>query len=82
MHAPPSRSPEPLTLAEAATRIGITRQSVAYLIDNQILPATRRTIPGQPRGMWYISAADVDDYARRPTKRHRGPRTTRQDATT
>ena len=58
-----------LTMTQAARRLGISRQSVWWLIGAKRLPARQVTVQGQPRPLWLIAAADVTEYARQRGER-------------
>lgn len=53
-----------LTMTEAARRLGISRQSVWWLITSGKLTARRVTVRGQPRPLWLVATTDVDEYSK------------------
>ena len=68
-----ARPADHLTVAEAASRLGVTRAAILLAIRNGRLPATRfgwgRT------GAWLVARPDLEEYAAgRPQKIKPGPK--------
>jgi hypothetical protein len=77
--------PDELTIAQAATRLGLTKTAVLKSIYRGVIPAVRRGYPGDPTPMYFVTVADVDASTTRLRVAGRvgkpGPRTKRKKAT-
>jgi hypothetical protein len=55
-----------MTVSQAATRLGLTRNAILHTIWTGHLPAVRRANPVLPVAVYYVREADVDATLLRP----------------